>query len=582
MSSFKEHQDEGQPSADDADATDDAEMSASMTSSVLWGQSVNQTPSTSEEKLSTGSNRSRSGSLDKLLDRDKRNEPSRSHDQNGIGSLDGRRTARDDGTVDARSLPHPPPSMLAGIEGGNEKKLDAPSFPLLHLKSSLRKTSSPTIRLVDDSSDKEKVGIITSTSSKTSPDNAKPTPASAPVFTISDKNGTVPMPRQMSDVPPRASVLDSPVSRPPTVTGERKKSMPVATAASGQTGGIASLSASLEGGSKLFRERAANNVSSSSEDLLDGGSDALASKSRASADQSPANTAAKNKARLLADEISHKTTVTLSVTKSKVATGSKGGEAVKAAADSTKPATPSYKPEVSRKLSGDKPSEAAKDSIRKISAPTDAAAAKTDAKTKGGSNLFNVLSPTSTSSGSNVSVKSDKSPTADNKGSVAAAAAALNSSDLAGSKSSTTSSGAKPFVTGSKPNFPAARTALHYRTDAGKSKGGSASAEDRPVTKETILQLSDELRAQLDGLLSGSSKHYSVFMQLSERAMNFHTACTAYVDSLPPHGKFQFRELLTSLQTVADGLKMCNASAYEKKVGELRSLAADISTAVKR
>ena len=81
------------------------------------------------------------------------------------------------------------------------------------------------------------------------------------------------------------------------------------------------------------------------------------------------------------------------------------------------------------------------------------------------------------------------------------------------------------------------------------------------------------------------TKHTSNFMHLSEEVQSFYTACSSYVESLPPHGKFQFRELLTNLQAIAESLKTCsggNAREYDKLLSRLQNSIRDINTVLAR
>jgi hypothetical protein len=649
MSSFKEHFDVHE----DGDPGDDAEMSASMTDSVVWGQPVNnRSLSTSEELLSTGS-RSRSESLDKLLDRS---------DELILESV-----VASGSSVDTQSLPPPPPSLLVGLDSD---KLDPTSFPLLHLRSSLRKMNSPTpARATVDADpsveDKNNALLVTADASETSSvqrvlgrfstvpkssnanekgskilDNQKqpenghsaddslllhaPRPTSvgrsvsaqAPA-TGAEKIADGTLPRQKSDVPPRASAgraspMDPNVIRLPTIgvvdstAADRKKNLAgLGGSLLGKQpdSGIGSLSADLEASSKLFRDRMqlVHNASTSSEELLDGGrsldssgdsldfdrvvdhSDKDKIRTANSADSSPALSASggvKSKAKLLAEEVSLKAPSSPSSGNTKTL----GNSSAKPSNEATKPASLVSQKLDNKKVLGDKQNDAQNEPSSKTSKEKQADAnSKQDSKSKGSSNPFKLFSSkTSTSSSSS---KADKSPsgpalpiTAGDSGNLSPTS---TSSGVESSASKPALVGARPILPGSKPVLPAqlsTRTNLHRV----ETTAGGRTTEDGPVTKEALVRLSDDLRVQLDALLSGSSKHYSVFMQLSEHASNFCNACASYVDSLPPHGKFQFRELLTSLQTVADGLKTCNASAYEKKVAELRSLVADISTAVKR
>ena len=110
-------------------------------------------------------------------------------------------------------------------------------------------------------------------------------------------------------------------------------------------------------------------------------------------------------------------------------------------------------------------------------------------------------------------------------------------------------------------------------------------SESRPISKEKLQTLSKNLTSSLASLNLNKTKHTSNFMHLSEEVQSFYTACSSYVESLPPHGKFQFRELLTNLQAVAESLKTCsggNAREYDKLLSRLQNSIRDINTVLAR
>ena len=109
--------------------------------------------------------------------------------------------------------------------------------------------------------------------------------------------------------------------------------------------------------------------------------------------------------------------------------------------------------------------------------------------------------------------------------------------------------------------------------------------EDEPVSKETVLSASKSLKASLDNLNSRKSKHTSNFMHLSEEVQSFYNTCSSYVEGLPPHGKFHFRELLNTLQNVAESLKTCsgsNAKDYDRLLTELHNSIKEIINGVSK
>ena len=107
-----------------------------------------------------------------------------------------------------------------------------------------------------------------------------------------------------------------------------------------------------------------------------------------------------------------------------------------------------------------------------------------------------------------------------------------------------------------------------------------------PASKDTVIRLSKTLRRGLDELNnSKQKKHTSSFMHLSEEVQSFYRACSGYVESLPPHGKFHFRELLTSLQKISENLKTCSASnvkEYDRLLGDLLNSVKEIDAKLSR
>ena len=110
-------------------------------------------------------------------------------------------------------------------------------------------------------------------------------------------------------------------------------------------------------------------------------------------------------------------------------------------------------------------------------------------------------------------------------------------------------------------------------------------SESEPISKEKLQTLSKNLSSSLASLNLNKTKHTSNFMHLSEEVQSFYMACSSYVESLPPHGKFQFRELLTELQAIAEDLKTCsggNAREYDKLLSRLHNSIRDINAVLAR
>ena len=126
------------------------------------------------------------------------------------------------------------------------------------------------------------------------------------------------------------------------------------------------------------------------------------------------------------------------------------------------------------------------------------------------------------------------------------------------------------------------RTQLHHIEKAAPITDND---ESIPVTKDELISLSHNLTNSLQALNCTSNKHSSKFMHLSEEVQTFYKSCFSYVESLPPHGKFQFRELLNTLQSIAESLKTCSGSnvrEYDRIMTDLENSIKDINNVLKR
>ncbi len=150
----------------------------------------------------------------------------------------------------------------------------------------------------------------------------------------------------------------------------------------------------------------------------------------------------------------------------------------------------------------------------------------------------------------------------------------------------------KPIIPGSGQGAPVIsspdqlhRTSLHHVELDKACKEKESRDEGAPITKEVVAKMCTALGNSLAELNSAKSKHSSNFLHLSEEVQSFYITCSSYVESLPPHGKFQFRELLTALQKIAESLKMCSSSnvkEYDKILSELQHSIKEIGSALKR
>ena len=154
----------------------------------------------------------------------------------------------------------------------------------------------------------------------------------------------------------------------------------------------------------------------------------------------------------------------------------------------------------------------------------------------------------------------------------------------------------KPVLPGSKPIFPGqaplispqqlpALSSLLHVTTAERTE---PLAENIPASKETVVKMTKSLSQSLNTMnasVSPESKQASSFLQLSDQVQSFHRVCCSFVESLPPHGKFQFREMIATLESVAEGLKTAsggNTKDCDKLLVNLQSLLKSIDGALKR
>ena len=148
--------------------------------------------------------------------------------------------------------------------------------------------------------------------------------------------------------------------------------------------------------------------------------------------------------------------------------------------------------------------------------------------------------------------------------------------------------GSKLFLPGSQANVALvspqqlpSRTCLHHVNITNKAAEKPDEVSE-PVSKDAIVTLCEKLSRRLEALTSTSNKHTSVFLQLTDEVQEFYVACHSYVESLAPHAKFQFREMLVTLQTITERLKTCTAKDYDRLTADLLRSLQDIKQTLKR
>ncbi|XP_039149605.1 tyrosine-protein kinase Abl isoform X5 [Drosophila simulans] len=137
-----------------------------------------------------------------------------------------------------------------------------------------------------------------------------------------------------------------------------------------------------------------------------------------------------------------------------------------------------------------------------------------------------------------------------------------------------------------KPAVPHKPTKLTiYATPIAKMAEPASSASSTQISRESILELV--------GLLEGSLKHPvnaiagSQWLQLSDKLNILHNSCVIFAENgaMPPHSKFQFRELVTRVEAQSQHLRSAgskNVQDNERLVAEVGQSLRQISNALNR
>lgn len=140
-----------------------------------------------------------------------------------------------------------------------------------------------------------------------------------------------------------------------------------------------------------------------------------------------------------------------------------------------------------------------------------------------------------------------------------------------------------------KPAVPHKPTKLTiYATPIAKIAGvgvGGDNINSTQISRESILELVT--------LLEGSLKHpvnaisASQWLQLSDKLNILQNSCVVFAEneSMPPHSKFHFRELVTRVETQSQNLRTAgskNVQDNERLVGEVGQSLKQISNALHR
>lgn len=141
-------------------------------------------------------------------------------------------------------------------------------------------------------------------------------------------------------------------------------------------------------------------------------------------------------------------------------------------------------------------------------------------------------------------------------------------------KSSSAQHPAKPPVV--PRNQPASR---------GESPNTANEEEQATDSKTSILEISSSLESGIAMLKSAGSLSSVSVMQLSDKVQLFWSSCSSYAESIPPHGRFRFRELLSKLEAQGNQLRTCssnNSSASAKLFMDLHNTVRDLVNVVQR
>ncbi|CAH1785799.1 unnamed protein product [Owenia fusiformis] len=147
--------------------------------------------------------------------------------------------------------------------------------------------------------------------------------------------------------------------------------------------------------------------------------------------------------------------------------------------------------------------------------------------------------------------------------------------------------GTKPFLAGLKPVLPSSTgsPALRHVNNPKVTKSESVDKEHKtnnvsnePITKEAILNLVSTVETSIDQFLNKSITNFDV----SSKMLELCNACREYAECLPPHGRFQFRELMTKLSNNGDKLTNSSDQEAERLASSSSKLVQNLSQIVKR
>ncbi|XP_013781839.1 uncharacterized protein LOC106466143, partial [Limulus polyphemus] len=84
---------------------------------------------------------------------------------------------------------------------------------------------------------------------------------------------------------------------------------------------------------------------------------------------------------------------------------------------------------------------------------------------------------------------------------------------------------------------------------------------EKKSSKETIFDISGDVEKNIQKLKDVQTLSSSSVMHLSQKVQLFLSSCSSYAESIPPHGRFRFRELLTKLDRQGEQLRACSSNS---------------------
>lgn len=124
-----------------------------------------------------------------------------------------------------------------------------------------------------------------------------------------------------------------------------------------------------------------------------------------------------------------------------------------------------------------------------------------------------------------------------------------------------------------------AQSSMLHRSACAAASVDKETADDEPdYTKENVLSLARSLSSRLSELVPKPTPSTSL-QPLSDDVQLFHRICSGYVESLPPHAKFHFREILATLEKVADGLRASGGRDHDRLLVTLQNSVRSIEEA---